>query len=317
MKTGIFHALRYAVLAALFLLGSGTLAYVSLNGRNPPVNDQEVGRAGSIVEIPLSPYLPPWFFPSKAVSISRESNAGVLQNAYEVFDPSLRSFLMQVPIVYDPSATTARAYQTRGYIGVSPDWDHTVIQAKYRTTYEQRGMKPDDPVFVHRFKTSLLIHEFLHLLQVRQGIASRSCYAAIAQWYADPRYGIPSPDGVVNADTTNGRRPDTLAINRMKYVLWHSLYNDQTLSDVPRDESWKDMHYGSRYRWADKGVEEFAYIGEEILAAGSSSESYIRTGQWSEQDWDMKRMKLLEVSPEIVALFKGVFNPVVMWEVTK
>ena len=170
-------------------------------------------------------------------------------------------------------------------------------------------MKPEDPVFVYRFKTDLLIHEFLHILQVHQGIDGRSCYEAVARWYIDPRYGIPSPSGMVYADTTKDRRPDTLAINRMKYIVWHELYNYRRLSDVPQDESWKNMQYGERYRSAEKGVEEFAYIGQEILSSGSSSENYIKTGQWSDKDWKNKKMRLLEVSPEVIAVFRGVFNP--------
>ena len=125
----------------------------------------------------------------------------------------------------------------------------------------------------------------------------------------DPRYGIPSPNGMVNADTTKDRRPDALAINRMKYIVWHELYNYRRLSDVPQDENWKNMQYWERYRSAKKGVEEFAYIGQEILSSGSSSENYIKTGQWSDKDWKSKKMRLLEVSPEVIAVFRGVFNP--------
>ena len=87
-----------------------------------------------------------------------------------MFDPALEPFLASVPIVTDPSADTAKAYPAKGYIGVSPDWDNTVRQSKYRAIYEQRGMKPEDPVFIHRFKTDLLIHEFLHILQAHQRI---------------------------------------------------------------------------------------------------------------------------------------------------
>jgi hypothetical protein len=226
-----------------------------------------------------------------------------------VFNPLLRSFLTSVPIVLDSSADTAKAYRTKGHIGVSPDWDNTVLQSKYRTIYEQRGMKSEDPVFTHRFKTDLLIHEFLHILQVHQGIDGRLCYEAVARWYIDPRYGIPSPNGTVYAETMKDRRPDTLAINRMKYITWHELYNYRRLSDVPQDESWKNMQYGERYRLAEKGVEEFAYIGQEILSSGSSSENYIKTGQWIDKDWENKKIRLLEVSPEVIAVFRGVFNP--------
>jgi len=37
--------------------------------------------------------------------------------------------------------------------------------------------------------------------------------------------------------------------------------------------------------------------------------NYIKTGQWCDMDWKNKKMRLLEVSPEIIAVFKGVFNP--------
>jgi hypothetical protein len=243
-----------------------------------------------------------------AAPVSGERNAQVLKRVFEVFDPSVTPFLQSVPIVLDPSANTAKAYLAQGYIGVSPDWDNTVSQSKYRAIYEQRGMKPEDPVFLYRFKTDLLIHEFLHLLQVHQGLDKGLCYEMVAQWYNDPRYGRPSPNGVVRA----GRKPETLEINRIKYIVWHELYNYRKLSNVPQDDSWKTMHYGERYRSSEKGVEEFAYIGQEILASGSSSEHYIKTGQWSDKDWKEKKMRLLEVSPEVLALYRGVFNPELM-----
>jgi hypothetical protein len=300
--------MRNTVLVALFLLGCGTLA-------NMYLKDRVIAGPGSyevsqrIIKAPIFSFLPGWFLNRAAVSISRERNASVLKSAFEVFDPSLRSFLTSVPIILDPSANTAKAYRAKGSIGVSPDWDNTVLQSRYRAIYEQRGMKPEDPVFMQRFKTDLLIHEFLHILQVHQGIDSRSCYEAVAKWYRDPRYGMPSPNGMVNSDTTKDRRPDSPAINRMKYIIWHQLYNYRRLNDVPQDESWKNMHYGERYRSAEKGVEEFAYIGEEILSSGSGSENFIKTGQRSDKDWKNMKTRMLEVSPEVIALFRGVFNP--------
>ena len=308
MRTAKSHGIRNAILVALLLLGCGTLATMYLKNR-VIAGPGSYGISRRIVETPIFSFLPRWFLNRAAVPISREGNAGVLKSVLEVFDPSLRSFLTSVPIILDSSATTARAYPAKGYIGVSPDWDNTVRQSEYRAIYEQRGMKPEDPVFIQRFKTDLLIHEFLHLLQVHQGIDSRSCYEAVARWYRDPRYGRPSPNGRVLPATTNDNRPDALAINRMKYILWHQLYNYRRLSDVPQDESWKNMQYGERYRSADKGVEEFAYVGEEILASGSSSENYIKTGQWCDRDWKSKKIRLLEVSPEIIALYRGVFSP--------
>jgi len=300
--------MRNAVVVALLLLCCGTLANMYLKNRIiAGLGSYEVSRR--IVETPIFSFLPRWFLNRAAVSISRERNASVLKSVFEVFDPSMRSFLTSVPIILDSSANTAKSYPAKGYIGVSPDWDNTVLQSQYRAIYEQRGMKPEDPVFMHRFKTDLLIHEFLHILQVHQGIDSRSCYEAVARWYLDPRYGIPSSNGVVPADTTKDKRHDTLAINRIKYIVWYQLYNYRGLRDVPQDESWKNMQYGERYRSAEKGVEEFAYIGQEILASGSSSENYIKTGQWCDKDWRDKKMRLLEVSPEVIALFRGVFNP--------
>ncbi len=267
------------------------------------------GVSQRLVEAPVSSSLPIRYLNRAAVSISRERNASVLKSVFEVFDPLLRSFLISVPIVLDSSADTAKAYPAKGFIGVSPDWDNTVLQSRYRAIYEQRGMKPEDPVFMHRFKTDLLIHEFLHILQVHQRIDGRLCYEAVARWYIDPRYGIPSPSGMVYTDTTKDRRPDTLTINRMKYIVWHELYNYRRLTDVPQDESWKNMQYWKRYRSAEKGVEEFAYIGQEILSSGSGSENYIKTGQWCDKDWKNKKLRLLEISPEVIAVFRGVFSP--------
>jgi len=308
MRTSKPHGMRNAVLVALFLLGCGILANMYLKNR-VIAGLGSYGVSRRIVETPVFSFLPRWVLNRAAVSISRERNASVLKSVLEVFDPSLRSFLTSVPIILDSSANTAKAYRAKGYIGVSPDWDNTVLQSQYRAIYEERGMKPEDPVFMYRFKTNLLIHEFLHILQVHQEIDSRLCYEAFARWYRDPRYGIPSPNGIVYADMTKSRRPVTLAINRTKYILWHQLYNYRRLSSVPQDESWKDMQYGKRYRSAEKGVEEFAYIGEEILSSGSGDENFIKTGQWCDKDWKSKKMRLLEVSPEVIALFRGIFNP--------
>jgi len=309
------HRMRNAVLVALFLLGCGIVAILYLNGSVTSDRNRASAGTGSdwasqrFVELPISSLVPTWVLTRKAVPISRERNASVLKSVFEVFDPSLRSFLTSVPIVYDSSADTAKAYRTRGYIGVSPDWDNTVLQSRYRASYEQKGMKPADPVFMHRFKTDLLIHEFLHILQRDRGIDARLFYEAVARWYVDPRYGIPSPGGMVYNDTTKTGRPDTITFNRMKYIVWHKLYNYRRLKDVPQDESWKKMQYVKRYRWTEKGVEEFAYIGQEILSGGSSSENYIKTGQWSDEDWKTKKIRMMEMSPEVIAVFRGIFNP--------
>ena len=315
MRTSEPHGMRNAVLVALFLFGGGTLANMYMNESVSRDEKSVIAGSGSygvsqrLVEIPVFSFLPTGFLHRGAVSISPERNASVLTSVFEVFDPLLRPFLTSVPIVLDSSADTAKAYPTKGYIGVSPDWDNTVLQSQYRAIYEQRGMKPEDPVFMHRFKTDLLIHEFLHILQAHQRIDGSLFYEAVARWYTDPRYGIPSPNGIVYADTTKDRRPDTLAINRMKYIVWHHLYNYRSLNNVPQDESWKNMQHAERYRLAKKGVEEFAYIGQEILSSGSSSENYIKTGRWCDKDWKSKKMRLSEVSPEIIAVFRGVFNP--------
>jgi len=315
MNTSEAHRMRYAVLVALFLLGGGIFADMYMNGSES--RDKNHVNAGfgfywisrRIVETPIFSILPRWFINKWAVSISRERNASVLKNALDVFEPSLRPYLTSVPIIVDSSANTAKAYPEKGYIGVSPDWDNTVLKSEYRAIYEERGMKPEDPVFIYRFKTNLLIHEYLHILQLHQGIDSRSCYEAVARWYMDSRYGKPDPNGIVTSEKTDDIRTHTLATNRTKYILWHQLYNNQKLSDVPPDESWKNMQYVERYRSAERGVEEFAYIGEEILTSGSGYENYIKTGQWSGNDWKGKKMRLSELSPEVVALYRGVFNP--------
>jgi hypothetical protein len=315
MKIGKYHGMRNAVVAALFLFSIGMLANMYMNTSELRKQNRAIAGAGSydinqqIVVIPVSSYLPVWMLHREAPSISRGRNASVLKSVFEVFDPLQRPYLTSVPIVLDPSAVTAKAYPKKGYIGVSPDWDNTVVQSRYRAVYEQRGMKPDEAVFMPRFKTDLLIHEFLHMLQARQKIDSRLFYEAIVRWYLDPRYGIPSPIGKISLDSSQERRTDAATINRVKYILWHELYNYRNLSNVPRDDSWKIMQYRERYRSAEKGVEEFAYTGQEILASGSSSDNYMKTFQWSDKDWQSKKTRLSEVSPEVIAFFNGVFNP--------
>ncbi len=310
MGTVKSHRIRNATMVVLLFLGCGTFIHIYLKNHTI-AGSHFYGVVRRTTETPVFSFLPGWFFTREAVSISRERNTTVLESVFEVFDPSLRSFLASVPVIVDSSAMTAKAYRTKGYIGVSPDWDNTVRQSRYRMIYEQRGMKLDDPVFSQRFKTDLLIHEFLHILQSHLGIDSRSFYDTVAQWYRNPRYGIPSPRGIVSADPKNAG-PDAVAINRIKYILWHELYNYRRLSEVFLNESWKNMQYGERYRLSEKGVEEFAYIGQVILSTGSSSENYIKTGRWCDKDWKSKKMRLLEVSPEVITLFRGVFNPELM-----
>lgn len=319
MGAGEPRRMRNAVLVALFLIGGGVLANRYLAERVSGGQIRVVAAPGpygvslALAAIPSALSLPARFPNGEAVSISRVRNASVLKSVLEVFDPSLRDFLASVPIVLDSSADTAKAYPSKGYIGVSPDWDNTVDQSRYRAIYEQRGMKPDDPVFMNRFKTDLLIHELLHILQVHKGIDGRLFYEAVARWYIDPRYGMPFSGGsMVYADTMSDKRPDSLAVNRTKYILWDALYNYQKLKEFPRDDSWKNMQYGERYRLSENGVEEFAYIGQEILANGSSSENYIKTSQWCDKDWKSKKSRLSELSPEVIALFRGIFNPALM-----
>jgi len=315
MLTSKPHGMKRVFFVTLMLLSIWILVQMYITERASRDQDRFVAGSGScvvsqrLVKIPVFAFFPTRFLNREVMSISRELNASVLKSVFEVFNPSLRSFLTSVPIVLDPSADTAKAYRTKGYIGVSPDWDNTALQSQYRTIYEQRGMKQGDPVFMDRFKTDLLIHEFFHILQVHQGVDAPLFYETVARWYIDPRYGIPSPSGMIHTDTKKDRRPYILATNRMKYIVWYQLYNYRRLSDVPPDESWKNMQYGERYRSAEKGVEEFAYIGEEILSSGSSSENYLKTGQWSDKDWESKKRRMSEISPEVMAVFKDVFNP--------
>lgn len=307
------------MLVALFLLGSGVLAirYVTENASRDQkrfiVRPNSYGISQQqLVQTLVTTYLPTRFLNGGVEPISRERNTSVLKSVFEVFDPSLRSFLESVPIVLDSSADTAKAYPAKGYIGVSPDWDKSVLQSRYRAIYAQRGLNPEDPVFGYRFKADLLIHEFLHILQVHLGIDRRLFYEAVVQWYIDRRYGIPSPDGLVDIGTMNNGGPNALAHNRMKYILWHALYNYQRLSGLPQDESWKNMQYGKRYRSGEKGVEEFAYIGQEILSAGGGSEDCFKTGQRCGKDWKTQKLRMMEVSPEVISAFRGVFNPELM-----
>ena len=91
--------------------------------------------------------------------------------------------------------------------------------------------------FSDAFKTELMTHEYLHILQARdKSIDIKAFHQSVQLWFSDFSQGLP---------TTRG--------NYTKYYLWYDLYNSgrYALSDYPR--------------------EEFAYIGT-MLAKGRQAD---------------------------------------------
>jgi len=131
MQTTTSHGMRNAIVITLVILGCGIFANIYLKNRGlPGLGSYDVGRR--IAETPVFSFLPRSFLTRWAVPISQERNASVLKSVFEVFDPSLISFLVSGPIILDSSANTAKAYGAKGYIGVSPDGDNAVLQSPYR-----------------------------------------------------------------------------------------------------------------------------------------------------------------------------------------
>lgn len=87
--------------------------------------------------------------------------------------------------------------------------------------------------FSDEFKRDLLVHECLHILEAESGIDIGQFYLDVQRWYNDPTSGLPGP--------LSGE-------NYVKYVLWHWLYSGK-----------------SRYEDSERGIEEFAYIGTQLV----------------------------------------------------
>ena len=98
-------------------------------------------------------------------------------------------------------------------------------------------VSPYFPAFSDKFKTELLTHEYLHILQAEdKSINIQEFHETVQLWFNDFSQGLPTPSG-----------------NYTKYYLWFDLYKSE------------------RYNVKDYPREEFAYIGT-MLAKGRQSD---------------------------------------------
>jgi hypothetical protein len=230
--------------------------------------------------------------------ISLEANGPILNQTYEMFDPSLKSHLKSIPILKTRLAQTAFSHTSAylgsmgdfTYVGVSSDWDNKAADSIFwKTDYSKPpyNKKPEDPVFSDSFKLDLLTHEFLHMVEDHLGLDVGKLYQAVKSWYQDELYGRPSVAGVHGGKFTG--------TNRAKYALWHQLYGQPGNLEDATDNVWKAMKYNDRYKNSPPGTDEFAYIGGTILIPSES-----------------RRDRLLEFSDVIIGFYRGIINPKIL-----
>ncbi len=139
------------------------------------------------------------------------------------FSPVSNGQLKEIPIYKSRRVLTAMTYNStyvpHGYefVAVNANWGN-----------------PD--LFPEIFQTSLMVHEYLHILEPLFGIDLPAFASTVRDWYLDPATGDPHP-----VRSEGG--------NYVKYTLRYNLYDE-----------------GTRHYPEDRvlGVEEFAYIGEAI-----------------------------------------------------
>lgn len=178
-------------------------------------------------------------------SDNADNTAGQIEEAFAPFDPQVQERIRSIPIEKEWTINTALA-QTVDYVDyqdvrilVNSDWDNIYCESpSWESVYKKRGVDSNDPVFPNEFKTRLLVHEYLHILQAESDIDITSFCAEVLVWYVDLAWGEPTPDGYF---------PQA---NYVKYTLWWNIYSES----------------GQEY-YADtaSGVEEFAYIGCSIV----------------------------------------------------
>ena len=238
------------------------------------------------------------YIPTEKVSV--EGNREVLERVWDMFDPRLHKYIRSIPIMKRRGTRTAVAHTKKylvsdedfPHIGVSPDWDNKAVDSKYWAKYFSQpryGKKPDDPVFSDRFKVRLLAHEYMHMIENHLGFDVASFFKLVVSWYPNESSGVPKPNGTHNGKHTGG--------NRQKYVLWWNLYGRRGRPEEPGNTKWKNMKYAGQYSSSTPGVEEFAYIGSQIITA--------------EEDW-RKKDRLLEITDELVRSYEGILNPTIL-----
>jgi hypothetical protein len=232
--------------------------------------------------------------------IDYKENQHVLAKIYTLFEKDIVDQLEKIPIIKTLDARTAFAHTSRFfesednfyYIGVSTDWDNKAKESRFWKGYYSKpgyNMKSDDPCFRDNFKSDLLIHEFLHLIQDIRIPDMELFYKEVKKWYKDESSGIPSPSGIYA-----GKNDGT---SRLKYTLWWNLYREPDDPEEPKNDNWKNMSYCDGYRNARKGQEEFAYIGACLLQSALDF-----------KNTDREKDILLELPESIIKFYSGIIK---------
>ncbi len=225
--------------------------------------------------------------------VSLNASDSRLLSIYRCFDPSLRPYLEAVPIIYSSSAQTAFSVYRRddvAFIALSPDFFRTARQSGYwRDIYSKPpyNLQPDQPVFSEEFRLELLSHELMHIAQAHLQLSPSEFFSEVEQWYRDESYGRPTQPAL--GDEVQG--------NRSKYMLSWYLYCQAGEPDQSCDCGWRCMDYNERYKHAQPGVEEFAYIGDSLVCPPAVAE---------------KSARLAELSGGVLNAYAGILDPSIL-----
>jgi hypothetical protein len=127
-----------------------------------------------------------------------------------------------------------------------PIWTSPFVQTAMAQTVVQvplskvmMRVNPKFPTFSLNFQTELYTHEYLHILQAeKKSIDILAFHNDMQTWFNDPASGLPT-------NKTGG--------NYVKYYVWYDLYTSKNTNGTPR------------YKVSDYPIEEFAYIGTQLI----------------------------------------------------
>lgn len=234
--------------------------------------------------------------PAPGKSAAAETNKQMLERVFSLLDPSLEQYLSSIPILKVPGVQTAFSHTSRSlsypgdfvYVGVNEEWDTKAGDSKHWQEFYSRppyNMDPEAPVFGDGFKLELLVHEFLHMVQDHLALDIGRLYSFVQEWYPDDSYGRPVEPPIAHGGGWS--------LNQVKRALWWNLYGQRGTPGEYADDEWRRTRYVERYWGATPGVEEFAYIGQTVVAP----------------DPLLAGDRLLELSKPIFSFYEGILSP--------
>jgi hypothetical protein len=215
---------------------------------------------------------------------------------YAFFDPSLRPYLRSITIVTSTRAQTGytltKTSNHESLIVLNPDFFCAARESIHWTDCYSKppyNMKPEQPVFDDNFLLQVIAHEMFHVIQAHINTDTEGFSREVELWYRDESSGRPTPGG--------NDAVGTIRSNYTKLVLWWNLYGQPGSPQIETDSEWKKTEYCMRYRHAQQGLEEFAYVGETFLVP---------------TDTASRRNRLSDISDQMYRYYAGVIAPSIL-----